>query len=136
MTMKTTNPGAGTDAWGFRIDSRNSFLMQALEKGGKSKEEIRQDFLRAFPDSIEKSTFNVFFTDVIRPFGSASVSRCVRIETDEYDRLHLDPERAQAVRTVVAQGILNEISALEGNFPKKDQQSLAAIVQKFHAPRR
>lgn len=79
-----------TDAWGFRIGSRNSFLTQALEQGGKSKEEIRLEFLHNLPDSAGKSTFRVFFIDVIRPFGSASVSRCIHIESDERDGLHLN----------------------------------------------
>jgi hypothetical protein len=136
MTRKTINNVTGTDAWGFRIGSRNSFLMQTLEQGGKSKEEIRLEFVHQFPASAGKSTFPVFFTDVIRTFGSASVSRCVRIESDERGQLHLDPERARQVKAAVAAGILGEINALKSNFPKKKQQALDAIVEKFHAPRK
>lgn len=136
IPMDANNRATGIDAWGFKNDSRNSFLIHALEQGGKSKEEIRREFLDAFPNSKDKSTFNVFFSDVIRPFGSASTSRCVRIEADEYNRLYLDPDRARVVKTVVAEGILKEVNALAGNFPKKDQQALAEIVQKFNAPRR
>jgi len=136
MTREMINSVPGTDAWGFRHGTRNSFLMQALEQGGKTKEDIKREFLIAFPDSKGKSTFDVFFTDVIRPFGSASVSRCIRIESDEYDRLHLDPERARVVKAVIAAGILAEVNAIEGTFPKRNSQALAAIFQKFHAPRK
>ncbi len=126
----------GNDCWGFRIGSRNSSLMQALEQGGKSKDEIRLEFQYSFPGSAGKSTFGVFFSDVIRSFGSASVSRCIRIESDECDRLHLDAERASLIKSVVAAGILVEINALEGNFPKKNLQAIDAIVEKYHAPRK
>ena len=44
------------------------------------------EFLEQFPDAAGKSTFTVFFTDLIRPFGCASVSRCMRIEHDERGR--------------------------------------------------
>lgn len=136
MARKTISYVTGTDAWGFRIGTRNSFLMQALELGGKNKEEIRLEFLHSFPDSAGKSTFSVFLTDVIRPFGSASVSRCIRIESDERDRLHVEPERARVVKAAIAAGILVEINALEGTFPKKNQQALGAIIEKYHAPRK
>jgi hypothetical protein len=136
MTRKTINYLTRTDAWGFRLGSRNSFLMQAVEQGGKSKEEIRLEFQNKFPGSAGKNTFGVFFTDVIRPFGSASVSRCIRIESDERGRLHLDPERARVVKAVVAAGILAEVNALEGKCPNKNPQALDAIVEKFHAPRK
>jgi hypothetical protein len=127
---------AKTDDWGFRIGTRNSFLMQTLEQGGKSKEQIKLEFQNKFPGSAGKSTFRVFFTDVIRPFGSASVSRCIRIESDESGRLYLDPERSRVVKSAVAGGILTEINALEGNFPKKNLQAIDAIVDKYHAPRK
>ena len=136
MTGKTTNDATKADSWGFRVGSRNSFLMQSLEQGGKSKEKIRLEFQNSFPGSEGKSTFSVFFTDVIRPFGSASVSRCIRIESDERGRLHLDTERANLVKAVVAAGILAEINSLEGKFPKKNQQAIDAIVEKYHAPRK
>jgi hypothetical protein len=135
-TRKTITYMTGTDAWGFRIGTRNSFLMQKLEQGGKSKEEIRLEFLHSFPDSVGKSTFNVFFTDVVRPFGSASVSRCIRIESDERGRLHLDIERARRVKVAVAAGILTEINSLEGTFPKKNQQAIDAIIEKYNTPRK
>jgi hypothetical protein len=136
VTRKRADVVDGTDSWGFRLGSRNSFLMQALERGGKCKEEIRLEFQHSFPGSTGKSTFGVFFTDVIRPFGSASVSRCIRIESDERGRLHLDSERASLIRLVVAAGILADINALEGNFPKKNRQAIDAIVEKYHAPRK
>lgn len=136
MTWRASAPASGTDAWGFRLGTRNAFLMQMLEEGGRTKEEIRLEFEHRYPDSKGKSTFNVFFTDVIRPFGSASVSRCLRIKADAYDRLYLDPERTHVVKTAISAGILAEISALEGGYPKKDPQALQAITERFHAPRK
>jgi len=136
MTWKTSAPASGTDAWGFRLGTRNASLMQMLEEGGKTKEEIRLEFEHRYPDSKGKSTFSVFFTDVIRPFGSASVSRCLRIKADAYDRLYLDPERMHVVKAAISAGILAEISALEGSYPKRDPQALQAIAEKFHAPRK
>ncbi len=125
-----------TDAWGFRIGTRNSFLMQKLEQGGMTKDEIRLEFVHHFHGSAGKSTFKVFFTDVIRPFGCASVSRCVRITSDEGGRLGLDVECARMAKAAVAEGILTEINSLEGTFPKKNQQAIDAIVHKYKAPRR
>lgn len=136
MTRKMIAYASGTDAWGFRIGTRNSFLMQKLEQGGKSKEEIRLEFLHSFPSSVGKSTFKVFFTDVVRPFGSASVSRSVRIESDKRGRLHLDIQRVQMVKAAVAAGILAEINSLEGTFPKKNQQAIDVIVEKYSIPRK
>jgi uracil-DNA glycosylase len=127
---------AGTDQWGFRIGTRNAFLMHAIEAGGKSKEEIRLEFLEQFPESAGKSTFNVFFTDLIRPFGSASVSRCVRIETGEGGRFRLDPERAAQVKAAVEAGILDGINALEGSFPKKNLRAIDEIIERYRAPRK
>jgi len=71
----------------------------------------------------------------ICPFGSASVSRCIRIKADKYDRLYLDPERTHIVKAAISAGILAEIN-LEGNYPKRDPQALQAIAEKFHAPRK
>jgi hypothetical protein len=107
MTSITSQHGdGGTDAWGFRFGTRNSFLMRALEIGGKSKETIKSEFLHAYPSSAGTSTFGVFFRDVIRPFGSASVSRSIRIETDSNGHLSLDPDRALAVKGAIAKGLL------------------------------
>ncbi len=131
-----SNHVTGTDEWGFRIGTRNAFLIRALEGGGKTKEEIRLEFVEQFPDSAGKSTFKVFFTDLIRPFGSASVSRCVRIESDELGGLRLDPERAKVIKAAVAAGILEEVNAIGGTFPKKDLQTLDEIVERYRAPRK
>jgi hypothetical protein len=64
------------------------------------------------------------------------ISRCVRIESDERGRLRLDPERAALVKHVVAAGILEEINALEGAFPKKNQTAIDEIVERYGAPRK
>jgi hypothetical protein len=59
----------------------------------------------------------------------------VRIESDERGRLRLDPERAALVKHVVAAGILEEINALEGAFPKKNKTAIDEIVERYGAPR-
>jgi hypothetical protein len=132
--MRETQDGR-TDEWGFRVGTRNSFLMDALEKGGKGKEQIKIEFLQRFPDSAGKSTFAVFFTDLIRPFGCASVSRCIRIDSDHLGHLHLDPERARQIKAAIAAGILEEINSVEGSFPKRDQLAIDEIVEKYRVPR-
>jgi Uracil DNA glycosylase superfamily len=136
MTSITSQHGdGGADAWGFRFGTRNSFLMRALEIGGKSKETIKSEFLHAYPSSAGTSTFGVFFTDAIRPFGSASVSRSIRIETDSNGHLSLDPDRALAVKAAIAKGLLKELSAVEkSTFPKKDLQTIEAILHKYRVP--
>lgn len=125
----------GVDDWGFRLGTRGSFLMEALESGGKGKEQIKIEFLQRFPGSTDKSTFGVFFSDLIRPFGSASVSRCIRIESDEHGHLRLEPERARQIKAAIAAGILKEINAIPGIPPKKDQSAIDSIVEKFGVPR-
>jgi hypothetical protein len=132
--MKDTQAGR-TDDWGFRVGTRNSFLMDALEKGGKGKEQIKIEFLQHFPGSAGKSTFAVFFTDLIRPFGCASVSRWICIESDPHGHLHLDAERARQIKAAIAAGILEQINSIEGSFPKKDQLAIDAIVEKYRVRR-
>jgi hypothetical protein len=137
MTGKTVlSSHAVTDRWGFRIGTRNAFLMRAIEAGGKTRDEIRLEFLEQFPESAGKSTFSVFFTDLVRPFGSASVSRYVRIESGAGGRLQLDPERAAQIKAAVEAGILEEINALEDAFPKKNLRAIDEIVERYRAPRK
>jgi CRP/FNR family transcriptional regulator, cyclic AMP receptor protein len=44
----------GTDAWGFRLGTYNSYLMGVIEASGKSRETIRSEFLYAHPDATGK----------------------------------------------------------------------------------
>jgi hypothetical protein len=109
--------------------------MNALEIGGKTKDMIRSDFIRAYPQSAGTSTFAVFFTDVIRPFGSASVSRSVRIETDSNGYVRLDHHRATIVKEAIAKGLLKELSRIEKNiYPKKDRDAIDRLLRKFGVP--
>jgi|GEM_PF-1396821 len=125
----------GTDEWGFRTGTRNSFLMNAVEVGGKSKEKIRSEFLQRFPDSAGKSTFNVFFTDVIRQFGCASVSRGICIETDSREHMTLDSTRVLVVKAAIRQGLLAEIGSVEKNiYPKKDRHTIEQILRRCGVP--
>jgi hypothetical protein len=131
MTLGNT----GHDAWGFRLGTRSSFLMAAIEKGGKSKREIREEFERQFPDSSGKSTFDVFFSDVSRPFGSANASRCLALPKEEGIAIYLDRERARTIKEAIAAGMLKEINALEDRkFPKRFRREVDAIVRKYNAP--
>jgi hypothetical protein len=124
-----------TDVWGFRYGSRNSFLMKAIEAGGKSKETIKSEFLHVYPDAVGKSTFGVFFSDVIRPFGSASVSRSIRIETDQKGHIKLDSDRAPVVKAAIAKGLLKELNRVEGNaYPKKDSSAIEQILRRYGVP--
>jgi hypothetical protein len=109
--------------------------MGAIETGGKSKDAIKAEFLRTFPGSAGRSTFAVFFTDVIRPFGSASVSRSVRIETDLSGRVRLDHNRAAVVKGAIAKGLLKELSDIEKNiYPKKDHEAIHRLLRRFGVP--
>lgn len=122
----------GADAWGFRLGTYNSYLMGAIEAGGKSKETIRSEFLYAHPDATGKSTFQVFFSDVIRPFGSASVSRSIRIETDAKGHVGLDPARVRVVKSAIAKGLLKELGrADKGPYPKKDSAAIEEVLRRF-----
>jgi hypothetical protein len=132
VTSQQRENKEATDAWGFRHGSRNSFLMNAIEASGKSKEAIKLEFHHAYPDSAGKSTFSVFFTDVIRPFGSSSVSRGIRIEVDSQGHLSLDPTRAVVVKAAIAKGLLKELNGVERNvYPKKDSAAIEAILFRY-----
>ena len=56
----------------------------------------------------------------IRPFCCSRVSRCIRIETDVEGRLFLDPDRAKVVKAAIGAGVMKQINAFGGGFPKKD----------------
>jgi hypothetical protein len=128
--------GAGADNWRFRLGTRNSFLMKAIAIGGKSRAEIREEFDRAFSDSAGKSTFDVFFTYLRRPFGSAGVSRCLPVPKGGRAAIHIDPKLAQTIQDAIAAGMLKEITCLEprGTFPKRLRRDVDAIVRKYGAP--
>jgi hypothetical protein len=99
--------------------------MASIEAGNKSRKAIETEFLLAYPESSGKSTFSVFFADVIRPFGSSSISRDIRIETDPNGCVGLDRERAQSLKAAIAKGLLKELSRIERNiYPKKDRGSI------------
>lgn len=109
--------------------------MSAIEAGGKSKDTIKSDFLRAYPESVGRSTFSVFFTDVIRPFGSSSMSRSIRIETDLNGHLRLDPQRAAIVKRAIVKGLLKELSGIEKNvYPKKEAEAINRVLHRFGVP--
>jgi hypothetical protein len=55
---------------------------------------------------------------------------------DAPGRLRLDPERAAQVKAAVEAGILQEINALEGAFPKKDLRAIGEIVERYRDPRK
>ncbi len=121
-----------TDVWGFRMGSRNAFLMKAIEKGDKSKDAIQADFVAAYPDSASKSTFAVFFTDVVRPLGSASVSRAIPIETNPDGTIRFNPVRANMIKAAISRGLLKEISAVEKNiYPKRDRRAINEVLTRF-----
>jgi hypothetical protein len=106
--------------------------MASIEAGNKSREAIKAEFLLAFPESAGKSTFSVFFADVVRPFGSSSVSRDIRIETDPNGCVGLDRQRAQSLKVAIAKGLLKELSGIERNvYPKKDVGSLHKLLYRF-----
>ena len=133
MSMKVRT--VGSDAWGFRLGTRSSFLMALIASGGKSKRDIRKEFEQQFPESTGKSTFDVFFSDVSRPFGSASASRCIFIPKEDGVAIHLDTERASKIKDAIAAGMLNEINRLEKRkFPKVFRREVDAIVRKYNAP--
>lgn len=136
-TKASQQKGSGEDAWGFRCDTRQSYLMQAIESGGKSKETIKSEFLRAYLGSTGTSTFDVFFSDLVRPFGSASASRSIRIETDPRGHIYPNPERALVVKAAVAKGMLKEINAVnKGVWPKRedDRRPIEAILFRYGVP--
>lgn len=91
--------------------------------------------MHAYPDSAGRSTFGVFFSDVIRPFGSASVSRGVVIDIDRYGQVNLDRERAEVVKGAIARGLLKELSGIERNiYPKKDLEAIDQLLSRFGSP--
>lgn len=134
-SVKPQTKADGIDAWGFRLGTYNSYLMGAIEAGGKTRETIRSEFFHAYPDATGKSTFPVFFSDVIRPFGSASVSRSIRIETDGRGRVSFDPARAALVKSAIAQGLLKELGRADnGPYPRKDSAAIEEVLRRFGLP--
>jgi hypothetical protein len=109
--------------------------MNALEAGGKTKDMIHSDFVRIYPESAGKSTFAVFFSDVIRPFGSASVSRSVQIDADPNGYVWLNHHRATVVKDAIAKGLLEELNRIERNiYPKKDRDAIDRLLRRFGVP--
>ena len=120
------------DAWGFRLGSRNSFLVAAIESGEKSRDAIRIQFLQAWPESEGKSTLAVFFSDVVRSLGSANVSRDVRIEIAADGCVRFESERAKLIKAAIAKGLLRELSAIDRNsYPKQDRAAIEQLLKRF-----
>lgn len=107
-------------------------MISAIESGEKSKDAIKAEFLQAWPESEGKSTFAVFFSDVVRPLGSASVSRDVQIETAANGLVRFESERAKLLKAAIARGLLSELSAIERNiYPKQDRAAIEQILKRF-----
>jgi hypothetical protein len=139
----------GPDCWGFSPNSGKEsaamYLMRALEAGDKTKDTIRSeysyDFAKPVRASEKQSTFDVFFSDVVGPFGHAQQSRSLIIREDEQKRLYIDPTRAQMAKDAVKKGILQRIKEVPGTFPpdknkpdKKDLRVIEAIRDEFRVP--
>ncbi len=111
-------------------------MISAIESGEKTKDVIRAEFLQAWPESEGKSTFAVFFSDVVRPFGSASVSRDVRIETAANGSVRFEGERAELVKAAISRGLLRELGTIDRNsYPKQDRAAIEMILKKFGVQR-
>jgi hypothetical protein len=130
----------GKDSWGFQIGSKASFLIDEIEKGDKTEEAIRSEYIRKFNESIgaseDKSTFKVYLGDLQSGLGHASMSRAIRIETNSQGNIYLDPDRAKIVKTAIAKDILKEINAVPGGWSHKDERAIEAILDQFGVPLR
>lgn len=127
----------GNDAWGFGRGTQPSYLIRALEAGGKTKEEIRSEYIGHFHPELSyaegkrKSGFNVFFSDSKRPVGTYHASRSLLILKDASGRLSLDDERAVIVKTAIAGGILNK---LRGLHFQRDKSKFDEVLKSFGLP--
>jgi hypothetical protein len=106
--------------------------MAAIAQGSNSKDDIEREFLIAFPDAVGKSTFRVFFSDLVRPFGSASVSRDISLNTDLNGIVTLDWGRAVAVKMAIASGLLKELGSIVKNvYPCKNLEAVQALLSRY-----
>lgn len=134
---RTTDNDCGTDSWGYGVGTQNSFLLNALENGGKTKEQIRSEFIAHFwpelsiSDGRSKSSFSVCLSDSKRPIGTYHGSRSLLIKEDEGGRLSLDEQRCRVVKAAIAGGILGKTRGL--HF-KRDKEMLDAILADFGLP--
>ena len=119
----------GNDEWGFGMSTQSSFLIRALEAGGKTKEEIGSEFdARFYPglssaEAKRRGGFGTFFSDSKRPVGTYHASRSLLIFRDTAGVLSLDKERVVIVKAAIAGGILNNLRGLhfqrdKGKFDK------------------
>lgn len=107
--------------------------MGYIEAGSASKAAIEKRFLQAFPESAGKSTFAVFFSDVVRPFGSASVSRALLLTSDAAGRIQLDTAHADLTKAAIAKGLLLELNAVDrGVFPKTNRKAIDQILKQYN----
>jgi len=127
----------GIDDWGFGTGTQPSFLIRALESGGKTKENIRSEFIAHFYPGIPyaeakgKSGFNVFFSDSKRPVSTYHASRSLLILKDAAGCLSLDPERAALVKAAIAGGILTKLRGLDF---KRDKAKFNEVISSFGLP--
>lgn len=115
-----------TDHWGFGKGTQVSFVLDALETGGRTKEEIRLEYIAHFHPNLAPSEarrisgFNVIFSDCKRPIGTYHASRSLLICEDAHGRLSLDAGRAANVKAAIAGGILNQIRGCQTQ-PEKNE---------------
>lgn len=130
----------GKDPWGFKMGTKASFIINAIEAGDKSEEAIRSEYNCRFKGSIgaseKKCTFDVYLIDLKSPLGHANMSRAIGIERDSLGHISLDPDRAKFVKSAIARGILKEINAVPGGWSHKDERAIEAILDKFGIPLR
>jgi len=142
MADETAQHGSGEfDSWHFRRGSKQSYLVEALEQGNKSKDTILSEYSHRFSesrrDSEVKSTFDVFFTDFPKLFRSGSASRSMRILVNEHGHCYLDTERAAVVKAAIAKGFLKEINAIPiGKISETDRIAIESAMEKFRIPRK
>lgn len=127
----------GNDSWGFGWGTQPAYLIRALEAGGKSKEEIRSEYIAHFHPELSyaeaksKSGFGVFFSDSKRPVGTYHASRSLLIVKDASGRLSLDEERAVIVKTAIAGGIL---AKLRGLHFQRNKDEFDEVLKSFGLP--
>jgi Endonuclease NucS len=134
--LRETGP-TGTDDWGFGKGTQPSFLIRVLEAGGKTRQEIRSEYIAHFHPEISyeeaksKSGFGVFFSDSKRPIGTYHASRSLVVVEDETGRLSLDEERSKIVKAAIAAGILHR---LRGLHFQRDKDKFNQVVSSFGLP--
>lgn len=138
------------DEYGFGSETHSSFLLAHLEQGTNTKAEIIEAFCDHFrmdndgkattdktvgnrDDARKKSSMSVFFSDVIKPFGTYHASRSLIIVEDKTTgRLSLEPKRMVTVKKAIASGI---IAKLKGFNSKKHPEKVAVILHNFGLPK-